>query len=160
MNALTKYIAKGLGKQSVGEALKAGGWKVLIDGNLGETLIRHPGKDGADLVGVDEFGNKYFEKADAQVGRNRWVVYAKADNFKTQDASAVPAEWHGWLHFISDVNPSNHTFEKPIYAVQAKANMSGTSSRYVPKGHLQNAHRRTWLKYQRWDYKQSTVTDM
>ena len=32
--ALTKYFGQALGKQSVGEALKAGGWKIAIDGNL------------------------------------------------------------------------------------------------------------------------------
>jgi hypothetical protein len=39
--------------------------------------------------------------------RNRFVVFAKADNFRTQDSSSVPPEWHGWLHYISDENPAN-----------------------------------------------------
>lgn len=62
---------------------------------------------GGELVGVDQNGNKYFEKKDAQVGRNRWVVYAKADDWRAQDPSAIPAEWHAWLHAIDDRNPSN-----------------------------------------------------
>lgn len=32
--ALTKYFSQALGKQSIGDALRAGGWKVLVDGNL------------------------------------------------------------------------------------------------------------------------------
>lgn len=32
--ALTKYFGQAIGKQTIGEALRAGGWKVLIDGNL------------------------------------------------------------------------------------------------------------------------------
>ena len=32
--ALTKHISKALGKASFRDAWKAGGWKVLIDGNL------------------------------------------------------------------------------------------------------------------------------
>lgn len=32
--SLTKYVASALGKASFREAWAAGGWKVLIDGNL------------------------------------------------------------------------------------------------------------------------------
>ncbi|KAG5079566.1 hypothetical protein JHK86_003631 [Glycine max] len=30
---------------------------------------------------------------------NEWVEYAKKTRY---NASQVPAEWHGWLHFITD----------------------------------------------------------
>lgn len=33
------------------------------------------------------------------VGRHRWVEYASKDRY---NASQVPPEWHGWLHFITD----------------------------------------------------------
>ena len=33
------------------------------------------------------------------VGRHRWVEYAEKSRY---NASQVPAEWHGWLHFITD----------------------------------------------------------
>jgi len=33
-SAITKYFSQALGKQTVQEALKAGGWKILLDGNL------------------------------------------------------------------------------------------------------------------------------
>lgn len=32
-------------------------------------------------------------------GRHRWVEYAVKDRY---NASQVPAEWHGWLHHITD----------------------------------------------------------
>ena len=32
--SLTKYVASALGRSSFRDAWKAGGWKVLIDGNL------------------------------------------------------------------------------------------------------------------------------
>jgi len=32
-------------------------------------------------------------------GRHRWVEYAEKTRY---NASQVPAEWHGWLHFITD----------------------------------------------------------
>ncbi len=34
MSKLVKYVEQALGKQSLMEAVKAGGWKVLIDGTL------------------------------------------------------------------------------------------------------------------------------
>lgn len=33
------------------------------------------------------------------VGRHRWVEYAAKGRY---NASQVPAEWHGWLHFVTD----------------------------------------------------------
>ena len=38
-STLTKYMGQALGKQSLMEAVKSGGWKVVIDGNLGYVLI-------------------------------------------------------------------------------------------------------------------------
>lgn len=32
-------------------------------------------------------------------GRHRWVEYAEKSRY---NASQVPAEWHGWLHYITD----------------------------------------------------------
>jgi hypothetical protein len=32
--SLAKYFGAALGKKSLGDAIKAGGWKVAIDGNL------------------------------------------------------------------------------------------------------------------------------
>ena len=32
--ALTKYFSQALGKQTIGQALRGGGWKILLDGNL------------------------------------------------------------------------------------------------------------------------------
>lgn len=40
-------------------------------------------------------------------GRNRWVVYADAQDWRSQDPSVIPPEWHGWLHAITDENPTN-----------------------------------------------------
>lgn len=33
------------------------------------------------------------------LGRHRWVEYASKDRY---NASQIPPEWHGWLHFITD----------------------------------------------------------
>lgn len=33
------------------------------------------------------------------VGRHRWVEYGDKGRY---NASQVPPEWHGWLHFVTD----------------------------------------------------------
>jgi hypothetical protein len=79
--------------------------KCLLDGNLLQTKIHNI---GATLVGVDKFGNKYYEKLhDTQYGRHRWVEYAEKGRY---NASQVPPEWHGWLHHITDSTGDEASF--------------------------------------------------
>ena len=66
-----------------------------------------------EQVGTDAQGNKYYRsKADSagkayaqreRHGERRWVIYNGAN-----DASRVPAEWHGWLHGSYDELPESH----------------------------------------------------
>lgn len=83
-------------------------------------------------VGKDEFGNRYYELRRApKSGRHtRWVVYNGI-----AEASKVPAQWHGWLHY---------THEAPLTEAEAKRwpwqkahvpNLTGTKYAYLPKGH-------------------------
>lgn len=103
------------------------------------------------LVGVDQFGNKYFEKKDAQLNRDRWVVYNNSGDFRSQEPSTVPPEWHGWLHAITDECPANsQNLKRPIYAIESKANPTMTSNHYLPKGSWENPHQRSWRKYEAW----------
>lgn len=37
--------------------------------------------------------------------KNRWVIYNDAVNLD-YDASMVPAEWYGWLHYKTDYIPT------------------------------------------------------
>ncbi|CAI9087049.1 OLC1v1021015C3 [Oldenlandia corymbosa var. corymbosa] len=95
-NALKSIREKGL-RNFFGELKEEGYLKCLLDGNLLQTKMQNI---GATLVGIDKFGNKYYEKfGDTQYGRHRWVEYASKDRY---NASQVPPEWHGWLHFITD----------------------------------------------------------
>ena len=50
---------------------------------------------GSEQVGTDAQGNRYYRgKKPGPLGNERrWVIYNGAN-----DASRVPAEWHGWLH--------------------------------------------------------------
>lgn len=84
-------------------------------------------------VGRDAFGNVYYkEKKASKSGRTkRWVIYkGKAE------ASKVPAEWHGWLHYTHDRPPSERTMAHHGWEKPHIPNLTGTPGAYVPPGHL------------------------
>ena len=96
-------------------------------------------------VGTDAFGNKYYRgklKDGNHVGRadkeRRWVIYKDK-----AEASLVPPEWHGWLHYIIDEIPTEkesqkkHNWQKPHLP-----NLTGTSVSYRPKGHILSGGKR------------------
>lgn len=84
------------------------------------------------LVGEDGQGNKYYLERKARKGRRRrrWVMYKGPS-----EASRVPPEWHRWLHYSTDVSPTEEepprkTWEKPHHP-----NLTGTTEAYRPPGH-------------------------
>ncbi|KAK9876298.1 hypothetical protein WA026_012596 [Henosepilachna vigintioctopunctata] len=84
------------------------------------------------LMGIDKCGNKYFENNRYFFGRNRWVEYAP--KYGTDyDASQVPSEWYGWLHYKTDLTPDKDP-SRPIYKWMSEPteNMSGFSGAYIP----------------------------
>ena len=91
------------------------------------------------LVGRDASGNRYYEDRRGTLpGRarpRRWVIYAGA-----AEASAVPPEWHAWLHYTTDAPiavPRQLPWMKPHVP-----NMTGTALSYRPPGHdYQGGHR-------------------
>ena len=89
---------------------------------------------GAKRVGTDSLGNKYY-RAKPRYGykrERRWVIYKGAP-----EASNVPPEWHGWLHYQTDVVPDGsapsfrRSWQKPH-----QPNLTGTNKAYRPPGHL------------------------
>ncbi|KAG8381656.1 hypothetical protein BUALT_Bualt06G0144200 [Buddleja alternifolia] len=125
----------------------------LLDGNLMQTKIHNI---GATVVGVDKFGNKYYEKlGETQYGRHRWVEYASKDRY---NASQVPPEWHGWLHYITDHTGDELLLLKPKrYGVEHKQNFSGEGDEYIyhSKGHSLHPGQRDWTRYEPWQPKKS-----
>ncbi|MCB9963589.1 MAG: NADH:ubiquinone oxidoreductase subunit NDUFA12 [Rhodospirillales bacterium] len=95
---------------------------------------------GSQKVGQDPFGNVYY-KAKPRPGykrERRWVLYKGVP-----EASAVPPEWHGWLHHQTDVfpHPDTPSFRRP-WQKPHRPNMTGTTQAYRPPGHLlQGGHR-------------------
>uniref|UniRef100_A0A0E0R2Y7 NADH dehydrogenase [ubiquinone] 1 alpha subcomplex subunit 12 n=1 Tax=Oryza rufipogon TaxID=4529 RepID=A0A0E0R2Y7_ORYRU len=112
MAAVVRGVLNGIREKGLSNFLRhardEGYFKCLLDGNLLQTKIHNI---GATLVGVDKFGNKYYEKLhDTQYGRHRWVEYAEKGRY---NASQVPPEWHGWLHHITDSTGDEATVNSP-----------------------------------------------
>ncbi len=81
-------------------------------------------------VGSDATGNRYFEEKRGRPGmrRRRWVGYAAG-----LDATSVPPEWHGWLHYTVDA-PLATTGRRP-WQKPHLPNLTGTAAGYRPPGH-------------------------
>lgn len=87
-----------------------------------------------ELVGTDDFGNRYFRDRKAQKGsgrrERRWVLYNGEP-----EATKVPPEWHGWLHHTNDAPlKAGDAFHKP-WQKEHQPNRTGTMGAYRPPGH-------------------------
>lgn len=102
------------------------------------------------LIGKDFRGNKYYQ-ASPRPGYKyprRWVVYNGVE-----EASAVPPEWHGWLHHqTNDVPNMNASPYRKPWQQPHQPNATGTTARYLPQGHVQakSKHAKTYGDYQPW----------
>jgi NADH:ubiquinone oxidoreductase subunit len=73
------------------------------------------------------------EEAKSVDGRERrWVIYNGAN-----DASRVPAEWHGWLHGSFDGVPESNLPPPRIWEADYTPNATGTPMAYRPQGALE-----------------------
>ena len=95
-------------------------------------------------VGTDHAGNKYYRaKKRVPAGQpfagseRRWVIYSGAN-----DASNVPAEWHGWLHGSLAGVPESHLPPPRIWEADYTPNVTGTAAAYRPQGALEKGGRR------------------
>ena len=83
-------------------------------------------------VGTDELGNTYYKGPMTTWGKERrWVVYNGY-----ADASAIPAGWHGWMHYRTDTPPSGEEYVAREWEKAHRANPTGTPNSYRPKGSL------------------------
>ena len=90
-------------------------------------------------IGEDAEGNVYYQarKPEPTGYYRRWVAY-NGNN----DASRVPAEWHGWLHHSYDELPESHLPAPKIWEADFTPNATGTAQAYRPKGALENGGKR------------------
>ena len=108
-------------------------WDGATVGTLFDSALR------GEKVGTDVQGNAYFRaKKRHNDGRERrWVIYAGAN-----DASRVPAEWHGWLHGSFDGVPESNLPPARIWEVDYTPNATGTLAAYRPAGALERGGKR------------------
>ena len=89
----------------------------------------------ASFVGEDDFGNKYYEartNKDSYDGRKRrWVIYKGY-----AEASKVPAEWHGWLHYTFDEPPTVEPLLRRSWEKDHEPNLTGTLHAWRPPGSI------------------------
>ena len=91
-----------------------------------------------EKVGTDAAGNTYYRGGKTVDGRERrWVIYRGAN-----DASRVPAEWHGWLHGAFDGVPESNLPPPRIWETDYSPNATGTAAAYRPAGALERGGRR------------------
>ncbi|MFC3069861.1 NADH:ubiquinone oxidoreductase subunit NDUFA12 [Phenylobacterium soli] len=87
------------------------------------------------FVGQDDYGNRYYEAKDARDSygkhRRRWVIYNGY-----AEASKVPPDWHGWLHYTFDEPPTVAPLLTKPWEKEHRPNLSGTIYAYRPKGSL------------------------
>ena len=80
-----------------------------------------------ERVGEDKFGNVYYKE---RGGNRRWVVYKGY-----AEASSVPANWHGWLHYTVDTPPSDKDVRFD-WQKEHLPNLTGTHMAHRPKGSI------------------------
>ena len=93
-------------------------------------------------VGEDDMGNIYYRTKD---GKRRWVWYKDAP-----EASQIPPDWHGWLHFTWDEPPTEAPLEHKKWEKPHHENLTGTEMAYAPAGSLRNAAPAERRDYDAW----------
>ena len=92
------------------------------------------------LVGKDEFGNKYYSNSKGK----RWVIYKNR-----VESSKIPAEWHLWIHFLTNNKPSNNPI-KFKWQKKHRENLTGTVNAHKPDGSLIFDSKKNMKKYETW----------
>ena len=107
-------------------------------------------KRRGSFVGEDSFGNRYYQSRDKKSydGRaRRWVLYNGY-----ADASKVPPEWHGWMHYSVDEPPTKTPYPERPWMRPYVPNLSGTPFAWRPKGSIlrEGERPRATGDYQAW----------
>jgi NADH:ubiquinone oxidoreductase subunit len=97
-------------------------------------------------------GNRYYEAKDDRDSydrgrKRRWVIYTGY-----AEASKVPPEWHGWLHYTWDEPPTKDPVKRRAWEKDHLPNLTGTPLAYRPKGSIARGgeRQRATGDYQAW----------
>lgn len=90
-------------------------------------------------VGTDQYGNRYYrgKPRPGQQRDRRWVIYKDV-----AEATFVPAEWHGWLHYQTDALPAENIRFRKEWQKPHQPNKTGTAEAYLPPGHAAKGAKR------------------
>jgi NADH:ubiquinone oxidoreductase subunit len=96
-----------------------------------------------DLVGTDQFGNKYYRTVghaiDPSIGpERRWVIY----NGEVE-LTKVPPGWRGWLSHTHDLPPSEDGYVPREWEKPYLPNSTGSPGAYIPPGSTRAGRRGT-----------------
>lgn len=88
------------------------------------------------FVGTDEFGNRYYrsKKLGPNGRERRMVMYAGG----LADTTTIPAGWHGWMHYRTDVPPTEDKYVPYSWERTRTPNLTGSAAAYRPAGSLLN----------------------
>ena len=86
----------------------------------------------AEFVGEDQFGNRYYKEKKSGKRHVTYNGYA--------DPSAIPPGWHGWMHYRSDVAPTDEKYQAKDWESEHQPNLTGTAFAYHPKGSISSAN--------------------
>lgn len=99
------------------------------------------------MIGQDQFGNSYYEEKFLFFESNkrrprRWVIYNGIE-----EASKVTSDWHGWLHFTTNIAPENihYAWQKPHLP-----NVTATKRVYLPSNHILKGGKMEAKHYEAW----------
>jgi NADH:ubiquinone oxidoreductase subunit len=87
-----------------------------------------------ELVGEDAQGNRYYRTAGGKIDptlnvERRWVIYNGL-----AEASRIPPGWHGWLHHVEDIPPTEDGYKPREWEKPHVPNLTGTPYAYRPPG--------------------------
>ena len=103
------------------------------------------------FIGEDSGGNRYYEAKDASdsydAHKRRWVIYKGY-----AEASKVPPEWHGWLHYTFAEPPTVEPLKRRSWEKDHIPNLTGTVEAWRPVGSIARAGERPRATgdYQAW----------
>ena len=91
------------------------------------------------LIGKDQAGNKYYENKKGK----RWVIYNGEIN-----ASKIDSDWYSWIHYQTNVRPTERIQKKYFWQKPHKDNKTGTSDSYKPNEISKKSKK--FKKYESW----------
>ncbi len=100
------------------------------------------------FVGQDEQGNRYYEQARGvgPLGKpRRWVVYERL-----AEASLIPPGWYGWMHYKTDIPPTETDYQKMPFEEPHQPNYTGTQLRYRPNAEVRASGEPVASDYEAW----------